>query len=377
MKGHEVVGVFTDDVSGSLVDRPGMKAMLAFIRKQRGSGTVVIIDAVTRLARGLDAYLALRRAIAKAGGVLESPSIEFGNDPDSIMVENILATISQHHRQKNGQQTVNRMKARIQNGYCVLARPPVGFKYERVSGQGKVLKRDEPAASIVQQALEGYASGHFGTQAEVMRSLQDNPLFPRGKSGTVPHERVNQILNQCLYAGYVEAPNWGVSRREGQHEGLISPKTFDKIQQRLHGGFYAPRRTNLNEDFPLRGYVECADCGTPLTACWSKGADRKHPYYLCPKKGCASYSKSIRRDKIEGEFEALLETIQPSETVFRVARTLFKDLWQRRIDQAQSQSQALENQLQKIEKQVAQLLDRVGGEVILDRWKTPKNGATT
>ena len=52
MKGHEVVGVFTDDVSGSLVDRPGMKAMLAFIRKQRGSGTVVIIDAVTRLARG-------------------------------------------------------------------------------------------------------------------------------------------------------------------------------------------------------------------------------------------------------------------------------------------------------------------------------------
>lgn len=222
MKGYEVVSVFTDDISGGRADRPGMQSALAFVRKNRNKQIRFLLDDVSRLARSLQAHLELRQAIMGAGGVLESPSIEFGEDSDSILVENLLASVSQHQRQKNAEQTKNRMKARIQNSYCVLARPPVGFKYERVPGHGKILKRNEPVATIVQQALEGYASGHFGSKAEVTAFLQNNPMFPRGKSGNVPHERTNQILNQCLYAGYVEAPSWGVSRRKGQHEGLVS-----------------------------------------------------------------------------------------------------------------------------------------------------------
>ena len=54
--------------------------------------------------------------IANAGGFLESPSIEFGEDPDSILVENLLASVSQHQRQKNGEQTKNRMRSRILYG---------------------------------------------------------------------------------------------------------------------------------------------------------------------------------------------------------------------------------------------------------------------
>ena len=209
MKGYDVHDeIYTDDVSGSLVDRPGMKAMLDFMRRRRARGTVVIIDDVSRLARGLEAHLELRRLIANAGGHLESPSIEFGTDPDSILVENMLASVSQHHRQKNGQQTINRMKARVQNGYFVF-QAPVGYRYERVSGRGKMLVRHEPEATVVQEALEGYASGRFETQADVMRFLRDNPLFPR--KGLVLNHRVFQLLSQPVYAGYVEATSWGVT----------------------------------------------------------------------------------------------------------------------------------------------------------------------
>ena len=264
MKGYDVIDVFSDDVSGSMIDRPGMKLMLAFIRKRKAQGTVVIIDDVSRLARGLQAHLELRSAISGAGGVLESPSIEFGEDPDSILVENLLASVSQHQRQKNGEQTKNRMKARVQNGYWVF-QAPVGFKCERVSGRGKMLKRDEPVASVIQEALEGYASGRFDTQADVMRFLQDNPLFPKDRRGEVCHQRVSILLNQPAYAGYVEAPNWGVELRVGQHEPIISAQTYQRIQERLKGGFYAPRQSDLNDDFPLRGHVVCSDCGTPLT----------------------------------------------------------------------------------------------------------------
>jgi hypothetical protein len=47
------------------------------------------------IARGLDAHLQLRMAISDAGGKLESPSIEFGDDSDSLLVENLLASVSQ------------------------------------------------------------------------------------------------------------------------------------------------------------------------------------------------------------------------------------------------------------------------------------------
>ncbi len=253
MKGYEVVEVFTDDVSGGLTDRPGMKAALAFMRKHRNDGIRFLIDDVSRLARSMEAHLELRRAISSAGGTLESPSVEFGEDSDSILVENLLASVSQHQRQKNAEQTTNRMKARVQSGYCILARPPVGFTYKRVPGHGKVLQRDEPTASIVQQAIEGFASGHFGSQAEVMRFLQNNPLFPRGKSGKVPHERVNQILNQCLYAGYVEAPSWGIARRKGQHEGIVSPQTFAKGSGALGRWLLRASSQEFERRFPSAG----------------------------------------------------------------------------------------------------------------------------
>ena len=109
----------------------------------------------------------------------------------------------------------------------------------------------------------------------------------------------------------------------------------------------------------MRGFILCDDCGTPLTACWSKGKTRHHPYSLCQKRGCASRGKSIRRDVIEGAFETLLRTVQPSEKLFRAARAMFEDLWNRRLAQGEAQRNALKDELKAKEKQVAHLLDRI------------------
>lgn len=46
---------------------------------------------------------------------------------------------------------MNRMKARLVNGYRVF-QAPYGYHYERLNGQDKILVRDEPLASIIQEA---------------------------------------------------------------------------------------------------------------------------------------------------------------------------------------------------------------------------------
>ena len=85
-----------------------------------------------------------------------------------------------------------------------------------------------------------------------------------------------------------------MSLRPGRHEGLISLETFERIQQRLNGKAKVPNRADLNADLPLRGFVLCGDCGSPLTSCWpTSKTGAKHPCYWCHNKNCASHRKSI------------------------------------------------------------------------------------
>jgi len=213
-RGYDVVEVFRDDSSGSLTSRPGMQAMLQYLKQRPQDTHAVIIDDISRLARGVMAHFELRMKIDKAGGVLVSPSIEFGEDSDSQLVENLLASVSQHQRQKNGEQTLNRMRARIQNGYWVF-QAPVGFRYELRSGQGKILVRDEPNATVLQEALEGYASGRFETQVEVKRFLERQPSFPKDlPGGEIRNQRIFDMLTRVVYAGYIESPKWGITLRK-------------------------------------------------------------------------------------------------------------------------------------------------------------------
>lgn len=117
-KDYYVQQVFQDEgVSGGLVDRPAIKSMFSWLRKHRNAEPVVIVDDISRLARDLDAHLKIRAAIGSVGAKLESPSIEFGEDSDSQLIENMLASVSQHHRQKNAEQVRHRMTARLKAGY--------------------------------------------------------------------------------------------------------------------------------------------------------------------------------------------------------------------------------------------------------------------
>ena len=361
MKHYDVQEVFKDEaVSGGVIDRPGMLSMLAYLKKhKRGGGHTVIIDDISRLARDIKSHLDLRVAISQAGGRLESPSIEFGEDSDSILVENLLASVSQHQRQKNTGQTYNRMRARLMNGYWPFINT-MGYRFEKREGEGKVLVRDEPVASIIQEALEGFASGRFQTQAEVKRFLEGQPAFPKPRSGVVYNEQVNRLLNRVVYSGYVERPDWGVSLRQGRHEGLVSLETFQKVQERLRRGAKVPARADIRTDFPLRGFVLCGDCERPMTSCWSTSkTGKKHPYYMCFSKGCESYRKSIKRDAMEAEFKALLSTIRPSRTLFEIAKAMFKDAWEQQREQSRAMVQGLRRQMAQAEKQISQLLDRV------------------
>ena len=80
---------------------------------------------------------------------------------------------------------------------------------------------------------------------------------------------------------------------------------------------------------------------------------------MCPAKGCPSYRKSIKREHLEGEFEGVLERLEPSDSLFKLARMMFEDIWNARLAQSKEAAKVSQGKLRGIEKQIDQLLDRI------------------
>ena len=118
-------------------------------------------------------------------------------------------------------------------------------------------------------------------------------------------------------------------------------------------------RKDIREDFPLRGAVCCADCDKPLSACWSKGRSASYAYYACYNKSCVSYRKSIRKEKIEGEFETLLRGLNPTKKLYDIARAMFTDLWKLRLCVLKNNGGDIKEEMARIDRKISRLAYRV------------------
>ncbi|BBD98881.1 recombinase [Sphingobium amiense] len=348
-----------DDVSGKLAKRPGFDQMIAFMRKNRKLGIVVIVDDPSRLAREVRTHFDLKDLIVLAGGTIESPNHDFDDDPDSVFLETLTATLAQHQRLKNGQQATSRMRARMQSGFYVH-NPTLGYVYEKSPAGGSVLVRREPIASIIAEGLEAFASGRLGTQAEFKRFLEAHPAFPKTRHGHVTNQQAKRILTHPLYCGLIQSKKWDVSPRKGHHPALISVETFEKNQERLFGKPMAPARADVHIDFPMRGVVTCGCCHHPMTSNYSTGrSGKRFPYYVCRHRGCEKFGKSVRREIVEDAFESLLVKLKPSDALFDLFSKLFRKRWDEASGKAKEMKATLRIQAAAADKKIAGLLDRI------------------
>ena len=204
--------------------------------------------------------------------------------------------------------------------------------------------------------------GYFDSKSDVRRFLESQPGYPKcNAAGHVRDERVDAILtNPPLRGLHRVAVLGGIPLTRGKHQGLVSLETYERVQSRLAGKSVAPVRADLHEDFPLRGFVVCADCGYALTGGWSTGGNStKHPYYNCHHRGCPNKGKTVRRADLERSVEAVLKAVAPSEGLIELARELLRDAWNRRCEEDSENRQALKRQLAELNLRCTALIDRI------------------
>lgn len=338
------------------MDRPAMASLLAYLDKDPATNYIVIFDDLKRLARDTVFYLKLRREFDARGAKVECLNFTFEETPEGQFIETILASHGELERKQNQRQVIQKMKARLEKGYWPFV-APVGYRMAKDPIHGMVLKRFEPEASIVKEALEGFASGRFESQTDVQKFLHSKKF--RGlKEFSI--DAVKKLLIRSVFAGYVEYEKWGVSRRVGHHEPIILSDTFEQIQGKLNGKIKIYSRKDTNKDFPLRGFVLCSECMKPLTASWSTGRNGKHPYYHCKTKGCVMKAKSIKRMSIENEFSDILCAIKPQERTMRLTREILMDVWNKRVADVDNIRKSHENSLDDVRAKIRTFLDRIG-----------------
>ncbi len=136
-----------------------------------------------------------------------------------------------------------------------------------------------------------------------------------------------KMLRNPVYIGQMKSKKWGT--RKGLHEPIIGEHIFRNVQLILKGKkpIVAPYQRN-RVNFPLRRFLHCSECGTPLTGGSSKSATGKtYDYYHCYQ--CRAV-KSLRADKAAGEFLELLKRLRAGAPFTREFATVLKQEWSKR-----------------------------------------------
>lgn len=372
-KGYTVVKVFRDEaVSGGIVDREGMQALLNELDKYVSEEkSVVIIDDIKRFARDVQGHFTLKTAIYSRNACLESPSHRFEDTPEGKFVETVLAGAAELERNQNKRQVINRMKARLENGYWPFM-PPLGLINKKDSLHGKILVPHEPYASVLKKAIEKYRDGFLLTQQEVMYCLHEE-FKAIGLLNRPALSTTQEILENPLYAGYIEYEKWGVQFMRAKHDGFIKLETYNIVQERLQGRSKPWKRRDYRIDFPLRPFVFCDACGKPMTASWNKGRSERYPNYFCRWKECQYRWKVVRKYKIETEFEQLLSGVKPADEVIDLTKDVLQEQWGIRLDQYSSHRELIKKELKEANEGIEWYSDQVwrkkGDEILIGTYE--------
>src|ERR1035437_531411 len=351
---YEVAGVFHDDgVSARTVQRPAFQEMLASIKAQRGAIGYVVVHDLSRFARNMENQLEVIAELRSVQVLLRSVMEEVDETAAGKMVTNMHGMVNQFFSDRNSERTRVGMEKSARIGRFPF-KAPLGYLNVRPTRDSPNLIPDPERAGLIQKAFQLYGGG-TESRAGVLRQVTLLGLTTQGGK-QLTAQSFEKLLRNPIYAGWVVIPAWNIKER-GSFEALVSDEVFDRVQDILDGKrLTIVPHTRNHEDFPLRVFVVCATCGTPLTGSFSKGRSQFYPYYRCRNTRCKAVN--VRKEVIERQFTALLYRLSPSDELLSLFRDLVMGVRERKQADAKAQMTAMHQKLAALTDARNTLMDR-------------------
>jgi site-specific DNA recombinase len=331
--------------SARTADRAQFQQMLAYCRANGRKIRWVVVHDLSRFARNAgdqaQTIAELRKLNISVSSTYE-PNID--DTAAGKLAANIFGTLNQYYSDALSEKQRDRCRETARGGrFPWLA--PIGYKNVR-SKEGANIVPDEERAPVIRRAFERIATGVY-KQTEVLGIVTAEGLTTN-HGNPVAKQTFQKLLRNCLYAGWIAMPSDPeFTPVRGLHEPLVDQETFDRVQAILDGK--KPRvaeRRKVNPLFPLRHFVKCGVCGTPLTGACPQGRNKKkYPRYWCRKPGCQAVSLS--KATLESEFLLHLGRLRAAPDIASDFLKVVARVWQDKQGNSERRAQKLTAQLEE------------------------------
>ena len=300
----DIVDTFTDEgYTARNFDRPDIKELFAFIKKNYHGINYLVVSELTRFSREagdainmvkkIQATYDIRIVSASRGAVYDCLD---ANSFFMMGLEFLLGNSENIKRQNDvngGIYTAKAIKGKwIRGG----KRPPYGYKIEG-TGQERRLIVDRKEAVAVRQIYEDYLANipvYF-----IRQRAEELGFYLTG------HSSIMKILKNPIYCGYQYVKAWkenpGGLFPMKDHESIVDAMTWHAVQEKVRG-IHQPKKL-ISDELPLRGVLRC-HCGLLLTGAPSRGKLGKYYYYY--KCNRSSSHNNISAIKAHTQLEEML-----------------------------------------------------------------------
>jgi site-specific DNA recombinase len=325
--GIAVDRVFVEEgESAKTANRTQFTLMLNYCRENKKSLDYLLVYAVDRFARNSLDHHTTTAFLARLGIELRSATQPIDKTAMGEFTESLSAALAQLDNRMRRDRTIDGMKAAVAAGRFPF-KGALGYRNVASTGSQPNLVRDEQIAPFIEQAFELYGNTNQSAQ-EILRKL--NALGFKTQTGKpVSAQSFAMTLRNPIYIGIIFVPKFGL-KSKGSFQPIIAPELFARVQMKLSGksATSVPHR-KVNPLFPLRVFVRCAYCSTPLTGSTAK---KKYAYYFCRNRSCRKLT--VSKEKMECEFVALLLRCQLDPTYLKLLTAIVMDVWKLRAEHA-------------------------------------------
>ena len=260
-----------------------------------------------------------------------------------------------------------------------MRRAPYGYDTQKVDtehGKRSVLIPHSQESVFVRKIFELRAGGQHSDAeiADKINALGYQGRVQKGQTRGTPMtgRHLWRLVRKPIYAG-INDEKWTNGRPvKCAFKGLVSIELFnranqgkrkiqisgqeiaviDKVEER-----YSTKYGSCTSEFPYRKVVLCPICHKPLLGSASTGkSGKKYPAYHCSKKG---HNFRISKQGLETAVSNYIASLQVSPQLTQELMDKAEKILQRSLTDRNSQDEALKKQIEALEANMEQVIDKL------------------
>jgi len=267
----QIFRVYSDPgYTGANTNRPALQELLEDIKEKKID--IILAYKIDRLTRSPKDFYQLIEFFEQYKVDFISITERFDTStPAGRLLRNIMLTFAQFERELASERTKDKMLERAKKGMWNGGIPPFGYKKEN-----KKLVIDKKETEIIRLMFDTYIE--TGSLVKVYELLKERGI--KNRQGNPFYKNVlGYHLRNIVYAGKIK---YADQIYQGNHQPIISEKIF-ALAQKIHKNKI--RKFRVYKDFLFGGLVNCKECGSKMTSCFTNKKSKRNPkryyYYRC------------------------------------------------------------------------------------------------